>query len=149
MNSEDLVFDNKVASNDACVNHVNNYVNNSSEAEMSLSPTIIIPLINDNDGLFRVRTLLDPGSGTNWIVAKILKHVAHTVKGSETLEVVTFSGKIKKRFPLVEIYYKNNDNVKCGLMCYVYDVFTRHITAKGMVNHIITKSKVKHDLFSI
>ena len=77
--------------------------NSSTNAEVSLSPTIIIPLLTGDSGnkYYRVRTLLDSGSGTNWIVVSLLKFIEHTVKGSEMLEVLTFSGKIRKKFPLV------------------------------------------------
>ena len=67
---------------------------------MSLSPTIFVPLLTNNNKTFKVRTLMDPGSGTNWIVVSLLKHVKHAVKGSEMLEVVTFSGTIKKNVHL-------------------------------------------------
>ena len=65
--------------------------NNASQAEVSLSPTIIFPLINERGQSFRVRTLLDPGSGTNWIVKDLLSKVSYTKVGTEVLEVVTFS----------------------------------------------------------
>ena len=76
-----------------CVNPaiVHNMSNNASQAEVSLSPTIIFPLINERGQSFRVRTLLDPGSGTNWIVKDLLSKVSYTKVGSEVLEVVTFS----------------------------------------------------------
>ena len=111
-----------MASDNNIAKPINNLVNNSSDAEMSLSPTIILPLRTNEDDSFRVRTLLDPGSGTNWIVVSLLKFVAHTVKGAEILEVVTFSGSIKKRFPLVELYYKGSNDRICSLMCYVHDI---------------------------
>ena len=114
---------------------------------MSLSPTIIIPLRNNTDESFRVRALLDSGSGTNWITASILKFVAHKVIGNDILEVVTFSGSVTKKFPLVELYYKDLNNTTWSLLCYVHDTFTRHTSAKGMVDYIISNSKIKYDLF--
>ena len=114
---------------------------------MSLSPTIIIPLRNNTDESFRVRALLDSGSGTNWITASLLKFVAHKVKGNDILEVVTFSGSVTKKFPLVELYYKDLNNTTWSLLCYVHDTFTRHTSAKGMVDYIISNSKIKYDLF--
>ena len=98
INNKDLILDTNVASN-ISVKSVHNLLNNSSDAEMSLSPSIIVPLRTNDDEPFRVRTLLDPGSGTNWIVISLLKFLKHTVIGSETLEVVTFSGSIKKEIP--------------------------------------------------
>ena len=132
---------------DNSIKPINNLLNNSSDAEMSLSPSIIIPLRTNEDKNFRVRTLLDPGSGTNWIVISLLKFVKHIVIGAETLEVVTFSGSIKKRFPLVEIYYKDSNWNTHNLMCYAHDSYTRHITVKGMVDYIRNRSKTKFNCF--
>ena len=109
---------------------------------MSLSPTIIIPLRNNTDESFRVRALLDSGSGTNWITASLLKFVAHKVKGNDILEVVTFSGSVTKKFPLVEVFYKDLNNTTFSLLCYVHDTFTRHTSAKSMVDYIVNNSKI-------
>ncbi|CAL4166751.1 unnamed protein product [Meganyctiphanes norvegica] len=68
--------------------------------------------------------------------------------GQEQLEVVTFSGTIKKKFPLVEVYYQDGNGHKQNLMCYVYDVFTRHITVKGMPHYIIINAPNKSPLFN-
>ena len=86
---------------------INNFLNNSQQAEISISPTIIVPLNGNGNGPFKVRTLLDPGSGTNWIVKDLLHNVQYTKMGQEHLEVVTFSGNVKKKFPLVEVYYQD------------------------------------------
>ena len=114
---------------------------------MSVSPTLVVPLLTRNNRQFRVRTLLDPGSGTNWIVGSLLKQVYNTTKGHETLEVATFNGIVKKSFPLVEVYYMDGNNNKQGLMCYVYEAYTRHITVQGMLDHITTNAPNKHDIF--
>ena len=107
---------------------VNNYINSGKEV-LSISPTLIIPLNTNGDRPFKVRTLLDSGSGTNWIVKNILQHVQHTVKGTELMEVHTFHGAVRKRYPLVEIYYqdtqnKNSLNLSCATsmtpMCDTY-----------------------------
>ena len=118
------------------------------EAEVSLSPTIIIPLITNDRGNYRVRTLLDSGSGTNWIVASILKNIAFTVKGSEVLEVATFSGVMRKKYPLVEVLYPLPNGKTANLMCYANSDFTRHIAAKGMVGHIKKNSKIEERILS-
>ena len=121
--------------------------NNASQAEVSLSPTIIFPLINERGQCFRVRTLLDPGSGTNWIVKDLLSKVSYTKVGSEVLEVVTFSDTVKRKFHLVEVYYHNEKQEKVALRCYVIDDYTRHIAVKGMLSHIVTNSLDSHELF--
>ena len=105
---------------------VNNYINSGKDV-FSISPTLIIPLTTNGGRPFKVRTLLDSGSGTNWIVKNILQHVQHTVKGSELMEVHTFHGAVRKRYPLVEIYYQDEQKVTQSIMCYVHDAYVRHI----------------------
>ena len=79
-------------------------INTAKEAETSICPTIIIPVLANNGRYFRIRTLLDSGSGTNWISRDVLKKVKHTVKSKNILQVSTFNGEVKQRFTLVEIY---------------------------------------------
>ena len=79
---------------------------------MSVSPTLVVPLLTRNQSQFKVRTLLDLGSGTNWIVRSLLRQVYHTTKGHETLEVATFNGNVKKSFPLVKVYYADGNHNK-------------------------------------
>ena len=115
---------------------------------MSISPTLIVPLVTNNQEHFRVRTLLDTGSGTNWIVESLLQRVTHTKKGYEMLEVATFNGTVRKKFQLVEVYYIDPNLNTQGIMCYVYEAFTRHITAKGMLQHITNNAPFEHEAFS-
>ena len=81
------------------------------------------------------------GSGTNWIVVSLLKHIEHTVKGSEMLEVLTFNGKIKKKFPLVEILYPLPGGKAANLICYAHDTFTKHVAVKGMTEFVVQHTK--------
>ena len=108
-------------------------VNTSKEAESSISPTIIVPILANNGRYFRTRTLLDSGSGTNWISRKVLNQVKHTVKASKTLQVSTFSGEIRQQFTLVEIYIHDEKGKTKNIMCYVQDKYTAHTTAEGII----------------
>ena len=94
---------------------------------MSISPTLVVPLLSRQQSPFKTRALLDSGSGTNWIVSSILKHVQHTVKGAEMMEVHTFNGAVRKKYPLVEIYYKDAQDKVQSILCYVHDSYIRHI----------------------
>ena len=127
---------------------VQNLVSTSTNAEISLSPTIIMPLLTDdpNKKIFRVRTLMDSGSGTNWITVSLLKYLSHTVKGSEMLEVVTFGGTIRNKFPLVEVLYPLPNGKSANIMCYAHDSFTRHVAVKGMVEYVCKETKTSLDL---
>ena len=123
----------------------NNYINSGKDVQ-SISPTVIIPLLTDVEDTaqgpqtFRVRTLLDSGSGTNWIVRNILPHVKYTVKGSELMEVYTFHGAVRKKYPLVEVYYRDLNNTQQALMCYVHDTYIRHVQL-NMTNYICSEYK--------
>ena len=86
-----------------------------------------MPLLTQGQFPYKVRTLLDSGSGTNWIVKNVLPHIHHTVKGSEMMEVHSFHGAVRKRYPLVEVYYKDPQNNVQAIMCYVHDSYIRHI----------------------
>ena len=113
---------------------VNNYINSNKDV-MSISPTLIVPLITNDNRSFKVRTLLDSGSGTNWIVKNLLQYVQHTVKGSELMEVHTFHGAVRKKYPLVEVYYQDPYNTTHSIMCYVHDSYVRHIHL-NLINYI-------------
>ena len=125
-------------------------INTSQQAEVSLSPSIIIPLLTGEKEkkFFRVRTLLDSGSGTNWIVMSLLKHIEYTVKGSERLEVITFSGTVYKKFLLVEVLYPTPGGRAANLICYAHDSFTKHVAVKGMTEYVRSEAKIESDLLS-
>ena len=65
----------------------------------------------------------------------ILPRVKHTVIGSEWMEVHSFHGAVKKRYPLVEVYYKDPQNNEQSIRCYVHDSYIRHIQL-NMTNYI-------------
>ena len=109
---------------------VNNFIC-QRDAEISIVPTIVIPLNTVSQGTYRVRTLMDTGSMTNWIARTILKFITYTTKGHTLLEVITMTGRERKRFELVEVFFNGNDKVN-NLTCYVYDGFAKHVTVKGL-----------------
>ena len=122
------------------------YFIGQKEAEISLSPTIIIPLSTAQNKPYRVRTLLDSGSMTNWIAKELLKTLKYTTKGHNLLEVITMTGKTQKRFQLVELYFSHKEK-EDNLMCYVFDEFTKHITVKGLPDHIKNNSEITQGQF--
>ena len=103
---------------------------------MSISPTLIIPVLANNGRYFKVKTLLDSGSGTNWIVRKVLNQIKHTVKGKNNLLVYTFNGTVKRKFTLVEIYFHDDQGRIRNIMCYVQDEYTTHVSVDGVSNYI-------------
>ena len=109
---------------------VNNFIC-QKDAEISIVPTIILPLNTVSQGTYRVRTLMDTGSMTNWIARALLNFIIYTSKGHTLLEVITMTGRERKRFELVEVFYNGKDKVN-NLTCYVYDGFAKHVTVKGI-----------------
>ena len=73
--------------------------------DFSFSPTLIVPLITDESNVYKVRTLLDSGSGTNWICEKLLPFLKYVKLGEQKLNVLTFNGVRKGRFQLVECIF--------------------------------------------
>ena len=113
----------------------------NKDAEVSLTPTIVVPLQNKTDGQYKVRTLLDSGSMTNWLASELLEVLNYTHKGHTTLEVYTMTGKMSKKFQLVEVYY-NYGGTSYNIICYVNDTFTQHITVKGLPKYIEDNSSI-------
>ena len=100
-----------------------------------MTPTVVMPLQNSTEGKYKVRTLLDSGSMTNWVAQELLDVLYYTHKGHTTLEVYTMTGKKSKKFQLVELYY-TLDEIKYNIICYVNDTFTQHITVKGLPKYL-------------
>ena len=83
------------------------YFIDQKDAEESILPTLPIPLHSrEKDKEYRVTTLLDSGSSTNWITKALLKRLHHTVVGSTELEVYTLTNIERRNFKLVEVYHK-------------------------------------------
>ena len=103
------------------------YFIDTEETKLSLLPTVPIPLICKyplKHKKYNVRTLLDSGSSTNWIAKELLEKVEHVKLGSKKLDVYTLSGKIRKNFKIVEVYYYKN-KIQQKIICYVNDSFTQ------------------------
>ena len=74
---------------------------------------------------------MDTGSMTNWIARALLEFITYSTKGHIMLEVITMTGRERKRFELVEVSY-NRKQKAIGLICYVYNGFTEHVTVGGL-----------------
>ena len=115
---------------------IHQLVNVSKEAETSISPVLIVPVLTNDGRYFKVKTLLDSGSTTNWISRKVLHKVKHNIKGNKTLEVFTFGGQIKQSFPLAEIYIHDDKGKDKKITCYVQEEYTEHVTVDGICSYI-------------
>ena len=124
---------------------VMSYFIGQKEVDISLLPTVVIPMISAiQDKQYRIRTLLDSGSMTNWITRGVLKKLKYTTKGHDLLEVNTMTGKVQKRFQLVEVYYIYNKVVN-GVTCYVHEELTKYVTIKGLPDYIKKNSNISQE----
>ena len=108
--------------------------------DLSICPTLICPLSTYGNTKYNIRTLLDSGSSTNWIASQILPHIKYEIIGSKVLTVNTFSGRIRKRYKLIEAYFQ------CKLppiRCFVMDTFSEAQIIKGLGKKI--KNHIKHN----
>ena len=122
----------------------NEYANAIDKVDISFSPSIVVPLIDKEGDKYRVRTLIDSGSGANWITQHILAHVKHTVLGYCHLRIETFNGVRPGRFQIVEVYYEDESKEEQqSITCFVHDKFTKHVTVQGLVNFITRKCKTR------
>ena len=115
---------------------VHQLVNFSKEAETSISPMLIVPIVTNDGRYFKVKTLLDSGSNTNWITREVLNKVKHTIKCNKKLAVFTFNGQIIQSFPLAEISVHDEQGKVKKIMCYVMDRYTDYATAEGICQYI-------------
>ena len=124
---------------------VMSYFIGQKEVELSLSPTVVMPLLTTQDKPYKVRVLMDSGSMTNWLAKDLLDKLNYTVKGHDPLEVYTLTGKTTKKFKLVEIYYYYNGQ-RHKLICYVHDAFAQHVTVRGMPEFVRKNSALTEDI---
>ena len=112
-----------------------------------MSPTLVVPLLTSSNNFYRVRTLLDPGSGTNWITKEVLPFIEHTVVGSEWLEVITFNNSVKQKFFLVEIYFNDLCSKKQALRCFIINSFTKNVVVSNICDFIVNNSPEQLQIF--
>ena len=108
--------------------------------DLSICPTLICPLSAYGNEKYKVRTLLDSGSSTNWIASQILPNIKYEIIGSKVLTVNTFSGRIRKRYKLIEAYFHGQ---LPPIRCFVMDTFSEAQIVKGLDKKI--KNHIKHN----
>ena len=92
--------------------------------ELQVSPIMPVDLVRPSgqNGSYKVRTLLDSGTGTNWCHSDLLKHVQYNDLGSVIMQVQVFEGFRKKRYKYVEIFYEIH-GLMGTLRCFVTDQY--------------------------
>ena len=113
----------------------------NQEIEEAILPILPIPLhAKEKGNHYKVNTLLDSGSSTNWITEDVLKYLDHRIIGSTELEIYTLNSKEKRKFKLVEVYYTKNKEKK-SIRCYAHGKYTQHTRVRGMVEFIKENSR--------
>ena len=54
------------------------------------------------------------------------------------MEVHTFHGAVRKSYSIVEVYYKDKQNITQSIMCFVHDSYIRHTKLK-MADYILAE----------
>ena len=71
---------------------------NCRSVELQVSPVMTVDLVcpSGQNGPYKVRTMLDSGTGTNWCHSDLLKHVQYNDLGSIIMQIQVFEGVKKK-----------------------------------------------------
>ena len=108
---------------------------NCRSVELHVSPTTLVDLVlKDNVGHFKVRTLLDSGSGTSWCHIDLLRHVKYNDLGSLSMQVQVSEGCRKKRYQYVELFYTVDGKVGT-IKCFVTDQYSWFNEIKGLAEY--------------
>ena len=99
----------------------------------------------NSDGIYRVRTLIDSGSGSNWIAKDILPNINYTLIGHKHLRVRTFGKEVVGKYKIVQIYFEDN-KVKYAVRCYVIEDFLKHILVKGLKDYIRNNTQLDEEV---
>ncbi|CAL4228706.1 unnamed protein product [Meganyctiphanes norvegica] len=112
----------------------------------AFSPSLVIPLKNrKGDGVFRVRTLIDGGSGSCWITKAILSKINYTLIGHKQLRVRTFGKEVVGRYKIVQIYFESA-HAKYAVRCYVIENFLKHILVKGLEDYLRQNTELSEEV---
>ena len=99
--------------------NVETFNNKISQGDFSLSGIIMMNLLNTSQGIFKARTIIDSGAGTNFISRKILPHIKYESLDSEGLAVTGINSKTNKKYELIKIYLNNKECPVKHIRCYV------------------------------
>ena len=72
--------------------------------EISVTPSVVVPIIGCNNNIYKVRTMLDSGSESNWVSKDILPFIKFSKISTIRLNVKHFNGSTPQKFDLVQVY---------------------------------------------
>ena len=104
----------------------------------SLSPMIIVPLTGlDGQGVIKVKTLFDSGSGSDWIARPLLNLLKFNPRGETRLLVHAFGRSQMQTLQCVDVLIKFDDGRELAIICFVIEEFMVHIVAPGVKEFLI------------
>ena len=108
--------------------------------ELQVSPVMPVDLVRPSgqNGPYKVRTLLDSGTGTNWCHSDLLKYVQYNDLGSVVMQVQVFEGVRKKRYKYVELFYAIH-GLMGTLRCFVTDQYAWFNEVNGLTKFAASK----------
>ncbi|CAL4162179.1 unnamed protein product, partial [Meganyctiphanes norvegica] len=115
---------------------------NSSQGDFSLSGVIAIDLSTKDNRNFRARTILDSGSGTNFISKEILPYIRYDKLDSEGLVVTGINDTKASTHDLVRIYLVSKECQQKSIKCYVMPEMINYDISKNMLKTMLDECKI-------
>ena len=114
---------------------------NGSQGDFSTGGVIIMDLMSNSGGKFKVRTLLDTGSGTNFISKELLSKIKYEKLVPEGLTITGINTTQSNKHDLVEIYLANKNCVTKNLKCYVLPDLIEYDLNKDKLKQMILECR--------
>ena len=84
--------------------------------EVSVTPSVVVPIVGYGNSVYKVRTMLDSGSESNWVSKAILPFIKFSKITTIRLNVKHFNGSTTQKFDLVLIHIaKQGDEKQQGV----------------------------------
>ena len=114
---------------------------NESQGDFSTGGVIVMNLIDKSGGHFKVRTLLDTGSGTNFLSKELLSHIKHEKLIPEGLTITGINTTKSNKHDLVEIHLASEHCSTKNLKCYVLPDLIEYDLNKDKLKQMIQECK--------
>ena len=74
------------------------------QVEISLTPSVVIPIVGRDNNVYKVRTMLDSGSESNWVSKDILPFIKFSKINKIRLNIKHFNGSTPQKFDIIQLY---------------------------------------------
>ena len=119
------------------------------QVEISLTPSVVIPIVGRDNNVYKVRTMLDSGSESNWVSKQILPFIKFSKINKIRLNIKHFNGSTPQKFEIVQVYMlsgvlvgasgvqeSESECINESINCLVYDGFFYHKIVPGLKEFI-------------